>query len=221
MTLTQLQACNPALTLHTAADPAFARYGRALTGYDFSECFRLLADVPVPAQGNVYVASMPQMTQSALGAQLRDGFYGGEALQIGYCNGRSDRLNALEYHKGEEIDAAGTDLVLLLGDVRDICGNRYPSERAEAFFLPAGTVVALYATTLHFAPCRVSDDGFKSIIVLPAGTNAPLEARPAPRWPEDELLWMRNKWLIAHPESIPASRGACAGITGENIRVRY
>ena len=86
---------------------------------------------------------------------------------------------------------------------------------------PAGTACELYATTLHFAPCKVSDDGYKSIIVLPYATNLPLDKLPEARNDEDKLLWQQNKWLIAHPDSIPASKGACAGITGDNIEIFY
>ena len=34
---------------------------------------------------------------------------------------------------------------------------------------------------------------------------------------EDRMLWARNKWLLAHPESDEAESGAYIGLTGENI----
>ena len=34
---------------------------------------------------------------------------------------------------------------------------------------------------------------------------------------EDKLLWARNKWLIAHPDSSEAKQGAFVGLTGINI----
>ena len=34
---------------------------------------------------------------------------------------------------------------------------------------------------------------------------------------EDGLLWMRNKWMLCHPDSPQAQKGAFVGITGENI----
>jgi len=79
----------------------------------------------------------------------------------------------------------------------------------------------LYATTLHFAPCKVADEGYKSIIVLTKGTNLPLPVVPSPLSEEDQLLWMQNKWLIAHPESAPAASGALGGITSANIQINY
>ncbi len=127
----------------------------------------------------------------------------------------------MEYHKSSELDLAVTGLVLLLARAEDLKENRMDSGLAEAFYLPAGTAVELFAGTFHFAPCRVEDGGFKSVIILPAGTNTPLRAGFKPVTPEDSLLWMKNKWLIAHPDSIPAKKGAFAGITGENREIAY
>ena len=220
MDLELLNAKNSALPIHAVGADAFAPYGRVVTGYDFSDCLRVMEGVPVPAEGNAYVASLPELMATPLASALSAGFYGGMPVELGYCNGNSSKLNALEYHKCSEIDLACTDMVLLLCDVRKIAENTLPSSEVEAFFVPAGTAVELFATTLHFAPCKVADAGFKSVVVLVDGTNSPIE-RPAPLWPEDELLWMRNKWLIAHAESVPASKGAHVGITGENIEVFY
>ena len=79
-------------------------------------------------------------------------------------------------------------------------------------------------TTLHYAPCNgmtkdgVSKDGFRVIIVLPKDTNT---AKPdiKPKNLEDKLLWARNKWLIAHPDSSEAKAGAFVGLTGVNIDI--
>ena len=40
-----------------------------------------------------------------------------------------------------------------------------------------------------------------------------------PKTPEDKLLWARNKWLLAHPESAEAKQGAHIGLAGENINI--
>ena len=216
-----LQEKNPHITIHSVTEPCFAAYGKVLTGFDFTDCLKVLARREIPAEGNIYAASDDEMMALPLAKTLSSHFYADMPIQIGYCNGNSSKLNALEYHKGAEIDVAGNDLILLLDDVRKISRGTLPSDTVEAFFLPAGTAVELYSTTLHFAPCKVSDAGFRSVIVLPAGTNAPLDEIPAPLCEEDELLWMRNKWLIAHAESIPASKGAHVGITGPNIEIFY
>lgn len=86
-----------------------------------------------------------------------------------------------------------------------------------AFRVPAGTLIELYASTLHFAPCSAAPGrGFKVLVVLPRGTNL---AKPeiVPQNDEDRLLWARNKWLLAHAESAQAARGAAVRLRGENL----
>lgn len=202
--------------------PDFGRYGKLVTGYDFSELIACCAaQSPMPEAGNTYVASVPQLESLAIAGQVSNRFYGDMPLQIGYCNGYNSKLNAFEYHKGSELDIAVTPLVLLLAPLQSIHNNSMPTAEAQAFYLPAGTAVELYATTLHFSPCRVADTGFKCLIVLPRGTNQPLPSLPKAQNDEDTLLWMQNKWLIAHADSIPASKGACVGLTGQNLEVLY
>ena len=87
----------------------------------------------------------------------------------------------------------------------------------EAFLVPAGTVIEVYGTTLHYAPCHVEDGGFRCVVVLPKGTNTdmePLEIKNK----EDELLFVRNKWLIGHEEGgLPEN--AYIGLKGENLSI--
>ena len=89
----------------------------------------------------------------------------------------------------------------------------------EAFYAPAGAVVEVYATTLHYAPCFTDGTkGFRVAVVLPRGTNTacPLLHR---RTEEDKWLTARNKWLLAHPESAEARQGAHIGLRGENLDI--
>jgi len=80
--------------------------------------------------------------------------------------------------------------------------------------VPAGTGVELYATSLHYAPCTASGEGFRSVVVLPKDTNTELTFAKG-EGPEDKLLMAKNKWLIGHEEAnIP---GAFNGLRGENI----
>lgn len=216
-----LQKKNPSIKIYPVTDACFAEYGKVLSGFDFSECIHIMERREIPAEGNCYIASDDEMMATPLAETLSSRFYGNMPIEIGYCNGNTTKLNALEYHKGSEIDAAVTDLVLLLDTIKNIHGNTLPSSGVKAFYVPAGTAVELYGTTLHFAPCKVTEGGYKCIVVLPAGTNAALESIPEPLCDEDKLLWMQNKWLIAHEESIPASKGAYVGITGPNIEIFY
>ena len=92
--------------------------------------------------------------------------------------------------------------------------------KVKAFRVPKGAVIEVYATTLHFAPCHTCPHcGFRVAVVLPKGTNTEkpvIEAKNE----EDKWLWARNKWLLAHPESNQAKRGAHIGLSGENIDIK-
>ncbi len=221
MKLEELQQKNPGIKILPLTDPSFPEYGTVIQGYSFTDAFRVMEQKAIPASGNTYTACDPDLQALPLAKELSDGFYGGMPVQLGFCNGRGTQLNALEYHKGTEVDGCCTDLILLLAKTYEIKGNEIPSDCVKAYFAPAGTIVELYGTTLHYAPCAVSDDGFRCIIGLPEGTNADLAEKPAPKNDEDKLIWMKNKWLIAHPESTEAGDGAVAGIKGVNITINY
>ncbi len=87
------------------------------------------------------------------------------------------------------------------------------------FRVPAGTLVEVYATTLHYAPFSAwGGDVFGVVIVLPGGTNGPKPDIVLLN-KEDETLWACNKWLLAHPESDEAKQGAKVLLTGANIDI--
>jgi hypothetical protein len=132
---------------------------------------------------------------------LSNEVYGGMPIQIGYCNGYNNKLNAVEYHRDSEVNIAATDLILLLGSQQDIEEDfAYDSSKIEAFLVAAGTAIEVYATTLHYAPCGVDGNGFKCVVVLPKGTNTEIDF-PLFKEGENSLLVARNKWLIAHEEA--------------------
>ena len=206
-------------------DAAFAPYGKVLTGYDTTELVNTLASkTPCPEDGTVYEASSELMESLEVFGQFKRNAYAGMEIQMGFCNGANTKLNALEYHRGSELNIPSEDIVLLLAKVTDITPeNTLDPKVVKAFRIPKGTVVQIYETTLHFAPCCNVENGsiskgFHVAVVLPRGTNTPLGEHSTEN-SEDKLLWMKNKWLIAHRDSKPASRGAFVGITGENIDI--
>lgn len=221
----RLRQLNPHLRLHDVRDPQFAEFGRVVSAYDFGAWLAYVdAHTDVPAEGNVYVASEPGLEALAPYAELRDTVYGGLDIQAGYCNGMASRLNGLEYHKSPEFFLAQTELVLLLAPYRAMRDFQLDVAHVRGFHFPAGTAAELFGSTLHFAPSKLSDAGFKSIIVLLRGTNTdpPSVAGRAAGDPESRLLFRRHKWLLAHPDN-PAllARGAVPALVGDNLEVRY
>jgi len=240
-TLERLRLANPRLAIRDLADKGFGRFGRVLSE-DFSELAELADRITdIDPQANHYVASCADLETPPYMERL--GLYFGLVdIQIGYCNGPNSKLNAVEWHKSAEIDIAVTDLALLLGSRADIDESGHiDSSRLTCFFIPKGAAIELLPEVLHFSPCRAHPEGFKSVIVLPRGTNdalppefapnstlntpptdavargAPLSAEPVP---ESRFLFMKNKWLIAHPERKPlVERGAFPGIQGANTEI--
>ena len=204
-------------------DPAFAPFGRVVTGYDFSGLIGYMENcTEIPENGNIYKPSIPEMEALPVMEQVKNGLYGGMDIEIGYCNGRNTTYNGFEYHKGSEINVAVTNFMLVLGHVWEIKDNTYRVEDARVFFVPRGTAIEMYQTTLHLSPCRVCDEGFKGVVILPRGTNTPLENKGEAVEPEGSLLLQKNKWVIAHPEREPLIRqGAHPGLLGENKELKY
>ena len=205
------------MTVKKVTDPAFKAYGRVIKGYDFSGLLKAMEQTPLP-EDVIYIPSLPEMEALPAAKELENGIYGQMPIQIGYCNGHNKKLNAVEYHRDSEVDIAVDDLILILGKQQDIEEDHtYDTSRMEAFLVPAGTAVEVYATTLHYAPCHVKDEGFRCVIVLPRDTNLDMEPVEV-KDPEDRLLVARNKWLIGHAQGgLP--EGAFIGLRGENLSV--
>ena len=204
------------MNIQKLTDPSFGKYGKVVTEFTFDKILKEMEHTPLP-KDVVYVPSVEELEAVTEAADVCRKGFGGLPIQIGYCNGDNHKLNALEYHRSSEIDIAATDLILLLGCQQDIGeGDLYDTSKVEAFFVPAGTAVELYATTLHYAPCTAQEGGFRCVIVLPKGTNEDLPFEPA-KDGENRLLTAVNKWLIAHEEA--GIEGAFCGLKGENIEV--
>ena len=195
----------------------FLQYGRILTKYyDIEELLKKMEETPIP-EGIIYEPSVTELEQLPIAKVFEESFGGCLPIQIGYCNGHNQLLNAVEYHRSSEFSVAATDLILLLGKQQDITAEyQYDTKNIEAFLVPKGTVFELYATTLHYAPCGVDGSGFKCVVILPKDTNLELQAKPMGA-KEDSLLAARNKWLLAHSDA--KIEGAFVGLQGENIKI--
>ena len=207
------------MNIKKVTDSEFRKYGRILKNYDCSEIIEKMKNTPLP-NDVIYEPSIKELEELKINEDLTEREFGGLPIQIGYCNGNNYMLNAVEYHRSSEINIAVTDLILLIGSQQDINDDySYDTAKIEAFLVPAGTIIEVYATTLHYAPCNADKEGFKCVVVLPKDTNLPLE-KEVEKSGEDALLFAKNKWLIGHKDTDLGEQGAFVGLIGENISLK-
>ncbi len=201
-------------------DPAFKPYGKVVTGMEETcrELLAVLEKTPLP-EATGYVPTEPLLQERPAAPEPREKPCGGLPAPLGWCNGHNTKLNCLEYHRDSEFNLGTQDFILLRAKLDDIEDGKPDTSKVKAFRAPAGTLVEVYATTLHYAPCHTDAAmGFRVLVALPWLTNTD---KPALKElaPEDKLLWARNKWLLAHAESSEATQGAYVGLVGENIDI--
>ena len=207
------------MKIYSVHDKEFTPYGHVVTGLDTAELLDALAHTPLPETGTGYCPEEEELQELPVTVQVSEHLYGGMPVQMGWCNGRNTKLNCLEYHRDSEFNLGTEDFILLLARQEEIENGKLDTGKVKAFRVPAGVLVEVYATTLHYAPCHTDPaKGFRVLVALPAGTNT---AKPdiRPLTEEDKLLRACNKWLLAHPDSAEAADGAYVGLTGENIDI--
>ena len=216
----QCLKANAHLKIKTLEAPEFKVFGRV---HDFkfpqiTACLNRL-EMPHDKGGEIYIPEDHNLDAcTAECAYIRENLYGQVPCQIGSYAGRAYKLNALEYHKCSEILLIADPAVLLLASIRQLDQFTLNTALMQAFYVPAGTCVELYNTTLHFSPLAVTEKGMRQAVVQQQGTNTPKTAQTAVRVPEDELLLERNKWVICHEEAdFLVKAGAKVGLIGPNL----
>lgn len=210
------------MKIYSVTDPEFKPYGQIVEGLaeTAEEVLAALRDTPQPAEGTAYVPTDPALQELPAAVEISEHCFGGMPVQLGWCNGHNTKLNCLEYHRDSEFNLGAEDFILLLAKRDEIADGLLDTACVKAFRVPAGTLVEVYATTLHYAPCHCdAQKGFHVLVALPWGTNTERPHLAANRTPEDALLTACNKWLLAHPDSAEAARGARVGLTGKNLDV--
>ena len=179
-----------------------------------------LSATPIP-EGRKYVASAPER-ESVKGAD-KLGFlmFGGRSFQLGGCNGHNTRLNCLEYHRASEFNLGARDFILLVAHRWEIEDGKLDTAYVKAFRVPAGTVVEVFNTTLHYTPCMVDDGGFQVMVALPAGTHGPRPEAAAnmPAAGDSYCYWKADKWVLCHADSPKAAEGGYVGLIGKNLDI--
>ena len=208
------------MKIYSVSDPEFKPYGQIVDGMDetVAELLSVLKDAP-QGVGVDYVPEYAPLQELPAMVEISEHCYGGMPVQLGWCNGHNTKLNCLEYHRDSEFNLGTEDFILLLAKQDEIENGVLDTAKVKAFRVPAGVLVEVYATTLHYAPCHCDPEkGFRVLVALPMGTNTDKPAI-SNLSTEDKRLWARNKWLLAHPDSGEAKQGAYIGLSGVNIDI--
>lgn len=215
--LDRLKELNKNIEFFDIFSEEFSDYGRVICDLDASTLIAEAEKMPYPESDSAYLPSVEAFEATDVAKRVKEAVFGTLDTQIGYCYGHSDTLNATEWHFCSELNIAVTPFVLILGKRNDIKNGWLDSGKMKAFYIPAGAVIEVYSTTLHFCPCQVSDDGFGCIVGLPTATNTPLQAPT-----DDPVLFRKNKWILAHKDNAALiQKGVVAGIRGENYKINY
>lgn len=211
------------MVIYEATSFNFKKYGRIVKNIDFAPVIEALGKIEIPEDRVAYEPTVDLLEEASAKVDVKRLFGGELKLETGYCAGHNNLLNAVEYHRSSEVNVAATDCILLLGSLQDVTDDfRYDTSKIEAFHIRKGMAVELYATTLHYAPCGIENEGFMVGVILPYGTNFDLEDEHidclADSDDEDKLLTAKNKWLIAHPDA-PGEAGHFPGLIGANTKV--
>lgn len=208
------------MKIYSVSDPEFRAYGQIVDGMEDTvrEILNVLKDAP-QGSGVDYVPEYAPLQELPAMVEISEHCYGGMPVQLGWCNGHNTKLNCLEYHRDSEFNLGTEDFILLLAKQDEIEDGVLDTGKVKAFKVPAGVLVEVYATTLHYAPCHCDESkGFRVLVALPQGTNMDKPVISG-KTTEDKRLWARNKWLLAHPESSEAKQGAYIGLAGKNIDI--
>jgi len=215
--LNRLIEKNPNLPIFPVESEEFRTYGRVIRDLDTAQIVATAEKIKNPDAGASYLPEEETLAKLPIAKEIQNRCFGTLPTQIGYCCGHNRMLNATEWHTSSEINIAVTPMVLLLAHLWEIEDGKIDSSTFRAFYVPKGAAVEVYATSLHFTPCEVREEGFGCVVALPAGTNTPLNEKA-----DDPLLFRKNKWLICHEENNGSiANGVVPGITGCNYCLEY
>lgn len=215
--LNKLKKLNSDINIYSVFDKEFSKFGRVIDFLDTNEIVNAAEKIEKPESGSKYTASEEKFEALDIAEEIKSKIFGNLPTQVGYCWGHNSKFNATEWHFSSELNIAVTPMVLILGNIWDVENRKIDISKYKAFYVPKGTAIEVYATSLHFCPCETQNNGFGSVVALPKGTNTPI-ANPT----EDKLLFANNKWLLAHIENKNLiARGSVAGVTGKNIEIKY
>lgn len=219
-TLDKIRNVNKEYIFYDINSPEFKAYGNVLRGYDLT-AIKEYADkhVTIPGEGNIYSPTNSELENFEIIKEIEADVYAGLPVEAGECAGNNTSFSAYEYHQGSEVNLVMTDIVMVLGKREQIVDGIFNAqEYAKLFYVPAGTVIEMYSTTLHYSPCVVHKSGFKVIVILIKGSNQPLENNFKSK---NEQIIKKNKFQLVHEtRKDKIEQGIKVGLTGNLIEVR-
>ena len=219
-TIEDFQKKNPDYKILSIDDPDFKKYGKVYTKYDISEVKDYMdKNVKISSPSNFYTPSNKDLEKIPAIQEMGKDIYAFMPIEAGECTGQSTNFSAIEYHQGSETNIMLTDVLMVLGQrsTLDTKGEYSPSEDGQIFFVPAGTVVEFYSTTLYYAPIKVHDSGFSIIVILIKGSN---EELPADFKSDNKRIVKQNKFQLVDPSrKDKIAIGVQVGLTGKLIEM--
>ena len=205
--INRMREMNPDYMIHNVTEESFRPYGRVLKadvqeGIDYTKAYQ---------SNKGYEPDIKELMDIPCIQTLAKEVYGGLDTMAGIVQGDNHVVNGMEYHQCSETIIAVTDIILALGQRSDMCEYDYDINKCELFYVPQGTIIELYATTLHYTPICVNEH-FKTICFLLKGTGDPIERMG--------ILKKKNKWFIAHSSNIEkVQSGDYPGLKGDLITI--
>ncbi|MEK6190580.1 MAG: DUF4867 family protein [Carnobacterium alterfunditum] len=218
-TIEKVRMENKKYEIYDITDPKFNAFGNILEGYDLTDIQNYAKEnIEIPKEGNSYSPSNPNLENFEVVKEIGAEIYAGLPIEAGECSGQNISFSAFEFHQGSEVNLILTDVIMILGK-RDQIVNGYfnAQEDAKAFYIPAGSVIEMYGTTLHYSPCKVHESGFKVIVILIKGSN---ESLAIDFKSKNKQIIKINKFQMVHESrKDKIEQGIKKGLSGELIEI--
>lgn len=210
---------NKQYKIYNVTDPEFKVFGNLLSGYDLTEIQKYAKEnIKIPKEGNIYRPSNAELENFEVIKEIESDVYGGLPIEAGECAGQNSSFSAFEFHQGSEVNIVLTDIIMVLGKREQIINGYFNAqEDAELFFVPAGSIVEMYSTTLHYSPCKVDENGFEIIVILIKGSNESLKSNFKSR--NNQVVKMNKFQMVHKSRKDKIEQGIKVGLSGELIKI--
>lgn len=210
---------NKNITIYAITDDQFEPYGRLLS-LDVKDVIEHLAtEEAVFSQlpKAQYVVDREDLHSFSVFSEIQREVFGELPIQVGVVQGRNQAATGTEFHQGSEVNIAVTDCLLVLGKKEKLLAEgKIDIKDMDIFYVPKGTVIEVYSSTLHYTPIEANGNGFSLVVVLIKGTNTDIDAK------KGTMLTKKNKWYICHPsQKQKIEQGALPLFTGDLLTIEH